>query len=125
MASYNQNKTRGNWLLASDCSTVAANQDYRGIQEATATAMTVEMDVNDNCTEDNDPICMRNYTGNLNPNEVIRYNASDAFRMGNYSLLGSVGTNIAREFLSKGPHILFSSLHLSRSRSAREPGFTQ
>ena len=54
-----------------------------------------------------------------------RYNASDAFRMGNYSLLGSVGTNIAREFLSKGPHILFSSLHLSRSRSAREPGFTQ
>lgn len=78
MASYNQNKTRGNWLLASDCSTVAANQDYRGIQEATATAMTVEMDVNDNCTEDNDPICMRNYAGNLNPNEVIRYNYDTA-----------------------------------------------
>jgi prepilin-type N-terminal cleavage/methylation domain-containing protein len=73
MASYNPNATRGNWLSASDCSTASSNQSYRGIQEATATALTVEMDVNANCSVDNDPICMRNYSGNLNQNEVIRY----------------------------------------------------
>jgi prepilin-type N-terminal cleavage/methylation domain-containing protein len=73
MASYNSNKTTGNWLVAADCTTVSGNQAYRGIQEATANALTVEMDINDNCTADNDPICMRHYTGNPNPNEVIRY----------------------------------------------------
>lgn len=74
MASYNPNRTTGNWLLATDCSTVSASQAYRGIQEATPFAITVEMDINENCTADNDPICMRNYAGNPNPNEVIRYN---------------------------------------------------
>ena len=74
MASYNPNATRGNWLLASDCSTVSPNQTYLGIQEATANALTVEMDINADCTVDNDPICMRNYSGNPNPNEAIRYN---------------------------------------------------
>lgn len=74
MASYNPNMTTGNWLLAADCTTVSGNQAYRGIQETTANALTVEMDVNENCTGDNDPICMRNYTGNPNTNEVIRYN---------------------------------------------------
>ncbi len=78
MASYNSNKTTGNWLVAADCTTVSTNQAYRGIQEATVNALTVEMDVNDNCTGDNDPICMRNYTGNPNPNEVIRYNYDTA-----------------------------------------------
>ncbi|MBA4396716.1 MAG: hypothetical protein C0394_04950 [Syntrophus sp. (in: bacteria)] len=78
MASYNPNMTTGNWLLATDCTTVSGNQAYRGIQEATANALTVEMDVNENCTADNDPICMRNYTGNPNPNEVIRYNYDTA-----------------------------------------------
>jgi Tfp pilus assembly protein PilW len=44
MASYNPNAKKGNWLLASGCSTVSPNQDfpnqppnpfnYRGIQEA-------------------------------------------------------------------------------------------
>lgn len=80
MASYNPNATRGNWLLASDCSTVSPNQapnqpDYRGIQEATANALTVEMDVNNNCTLDDMPTCMQ---GNSNPNEVIRYNYDTA-----------------------------------------------
>jgi prepilin-type N-terminal cleavage/methylation domain-containing protein len=78
MASYNPNATRGNWLLASDCSTVSPNQTYLGIQEATANVLTVEMDINADCTVDNDPICMRNYSGNPNPNEVIRYNHDTA-----------------------------------------------
>lgn len=74
MASFNPNSTSGNWLQSDDCSTVSGNQNYLGIQEATATSITVEMDMNENCTDKDDPICMRNYTGNLNPNEVIRYN---------------------------------------------------
>jgi prepilin-type N-terminal cleavage/methylation domain-containing protein len=78
MASYNPNMTTGNWLLAADCTTVSPNQAYRGIQEATTNALTVETDVNENCTDDNDPICMRNYAGNPNPNEVIRYNYDTA-----------------------------------------------
>ena len=82
MASYNPNSTTGNWLSNSAnnfdthsyCTSVSGNQNYLGIQEATATSITVEMDMNENCTDKDDPICMRNYTGNLNPNEVIRYN---------------------------------------------------
>src|SRR5664279_1521408 len=42
-----------------------------------------------------------------------RYDAEDAFRMGSYALLGSLGWNIAREFLSGGPHSLFSRMHLN------------
>jgi hypothetical protein len=42
-----------------------------------------------------------------------RYNAKDAFRMGNYSLLESVGGNIALEFLYNGPHSLFPHIHLN------------
>lgn len=76
MASFNPNFTIGNWLVATGtgaCSSVSPNQNYRGIQEATPTSITVQMDINQNCTSDNDPICMRHYVGNQNPNEVIRY----------------------------------------------------
>ena len=72
MASYNPNKTTGNWLVAADCATVSGNQGYRGIQEATVNALTVEMDVNEDCTGDSIPACMQ---GN---NEVIRYNYDTA-----------------------------------------------
>ncbi len=78
MASYNPNRASGNWLVAADCTTVSPNQANRGIQEATANALTAEMDINENCTADNDPICMRSYAGNPNPNEVIRYNYDTA-----------------------------------------------
>jgi hypothetical protein len=43
-----------------------------------------------------------------------RYNAKDAFRIGNYSMLGHVGGNIAMEFLFSGPHSLLSRLHLDK-----------
>jgi hypothetical protein len=49
-----------------------------------------------------------------------RYDGRDAFRMGNYALLGYVGGNIALEFLYGGPHSLLSRLHLS-NRSAQGP----
>ncbi len=39
-----------------------------------------------------------------------RYNAKDAFRMGNYNLLGFVGGNIALEFIYGGPHTLMARI---------------
>jgi hypothetical protein len=42
-----------------------------------------------------------------------RYDAEDALRMGNYTMLGYVGGNIALEFLYGGPHTLLSRMHLN------------
>ena len=50
-----------------------------------------------------------------------RYNAKDALRMGNYTLLGYVGGNIALEFLYSGPHSLLSRMHLSKAHGAATP----
>jgi hypothetical protein len=44
-----------------------------------------------------------------------RYGASDGLRMGNYALLGSLGGNIASEFIYGGPHTLFKSVDLHAS----------
>lgn len=62
MASYNPTATSGIWVIPSgDCRTPAANQIYRGIQEATANSIAIEMDI---ATD-----------GDLyDDNEVIRYN---------------------------------------------------
>ena len=53
-----------------------------------------------------------------------RYNGKDAFRMGNYSLLDSVFSNIVLEFIYSGPHALISRMHLNSARGApvAEPG---
>jgi hypothetical protein len=51
-----------------------------------------------------------------------RYNAKDALRMGNYTMLGYVGGNIALEFLYSGPHSLLSRMHLNNTREAPSPG---
>jgi|SRR5271165_11185 len=51
-----------------------------------------------------------------------RYGAKDAFRMGNYSLLGYIGGNIALEFLYSGPHSLVSRMHLNNAHGAPNPG---
>ena len=53
-----------------------------------------------------------------------RYNAKDALRMGNYTLLGYVGGNIALEFLYSGPHSLLSRMHLNNGHGAPNPGST-
>jgi hypothetical protein len=50
-----------------------------------------------------------------------RYDGRDALRMGNYSLLGYVGGNIALEFLYSGPHSLLSRLHLNNPHGAQQP----
>lgn len=51
-----------------------------------------------------------------------RYNAEDAFRMGNYSLLGYAGGNVALEFLYSGPHSWLSRIHLSNGHGAQNAG---
>jgi hypothetical protein len=50
-----------------------------------------------------------------------RFGARDALRMGNYNLLKFVGGNIALEFLSSGPHSLFSRMHLNNAHGAPNP----
>ncbi len=50
-----------------------------------------------------------------------RYDAEDAFRMGNYSMLGYVAGNIALEFLYSGPHSLRSRMHLNNGHGAQSP----
>ncbi len=50
-----------------------------------------------------------------------RYNAKDGFRMGNYSLLGYIGGNLALEFLYSGPHSLLSRMHLNNGHGAPDP----
>ncbi len=51
-----------------------------------------------------------------------RYEAEDALRMGNYTLLGYVGANIALEFLYSGPHSLLTRMHLNNGHGAQASG---
>jgi hypothetical protein len=51
-----------------------------------------------------------------------RYNGKDALRMGNYTMLGYVGGNIALEFLYSGPHSLLSRMHLNNGHGAPSLG---
>jgi len=50
-----------------------------------------------------------------------RYGAKDAFRMGNYNLLGTVGSNITFEFLPAKVRKLMARVHLNSRRVADEP----
>jgi len=59
MASYNPNLVETMWLNPANCN-MAVNTTYKGIQEASADAITIEMDSN------NDNNCS-------GPNEIIRY----------------------------------------------------
>jgi hypothetical protein len=51
-----------------------------------------------------------------------RYDAKDGFRIGNYSLLGYEGGNIALEFLYSGPHSWLSRIHMNNRHGAPTPG---
>ena len=50
-----------------------------------------------------------------------RYGAKDAFRMGNYNLLGTVGSDIAFEFIPSKVWNFLGRFHLNSSRVANEP----
>lgn len=51
-----------------------------------------------------------------------RYGPKDAFRIGNYSLLTSMGGNLALEFLRSGSHSLLAHLHRKEMRGSPAPG---
>jgi hypothetical protein len=51
-----------------------------------------------------------------------RYDAKDALRMGNYTMLGYAGGNIGLEFLYSGPHSLLHRMHLNNPHAAPNPG---
>jgi prepilin-type N-terminal cleavage/methylation domain-containing protein len=63
MASYNPNLVNNIWVDWKTCAGAGTNI-YRGIQEATANSITVEMDINDNGIIEK---------STNNPNEIIRY----------------------------------------------------
>lgn len=47
-----------------------------------------------------------------------RYNGKDALRMGNYTMLGYAGANLAMEFLYRGPNSFLHRMHLDNGRGA-------
>jgi hypothetical protein len=47
-----------------------------------------------------------------------RYGAKDAFRMGNYNLLGNVGSNLTFEFLPERVRTFLRRVHLNNRRMA-------
>jgi len=47
-----------------------------------------------------------------------RFGVKDAFRIGNYSMLAYVGENISLEFFYRGPHSLFTRLHLNNTHGS-------
>jgi len=51
-----------------------------------------------------------------------RFDAKDAFRMGNYSMLAYMGGNIALEFFYSGPHALISRMHLNNAHGSPDKG---
>ena len=69
MASYNPRSTPNIWVNPTACDQ-SVKQNYRGIQAATASSISVEMDVNDNGLIVNE--------GNEDPNEIITYNYDSA-----------------------------------------------
>jgi prepilin-type N-terminal cleavage/methylation domain-containing protein len=63
MASYNPNLVGNIWVSPATCTGFGTGtQNYRGIQEATANLITIEMDINDNGT-----------INTSDPNETIKY----------------------------------------------------
>jgi prepilin-type N-terminal cleavage/methylation domain-containing protein len=96
MASYNPNLVQNIWRAQNDCSSQAGDLNYRGIQEATANSLTIEMDINDNGIIDDT---------NSNPNETIKYvyNAANQYITrstncgGNQPFLGDTNANEAQK----------------------------
>ena len=50
-----------------------------------------------------------------------RYNGMDAFRLGNYSLIGYAAENVGLEFIYQGPHSLMSKMHMNNTHAAPTP----
>jgi len=83
MASYNPNLMPNIWVDTGNCFSAATNQNYRGIQEATATSLTVEMDIDDSSSVSD------------HANEVIRYN----YNAVNQYITRSTNCGVSQPFL--------------------------
>ncbi len=66
MASYNPNLTKDIWVNPADCFSVTGNQEYKGIREATANSITIEMDIGGGAADGDGAIG--------DDNEIIKYN---------------------------------------------------
>ena len=53
---------------------------------------------------------------------ATRYDARDAFRIGIYGMLGYTGSNLALEFLYRGPHSVLTRILLPNRHEASEAG---
>jgi hypothetical protein len=47
-----------------------------------------------------------------------RFGAKDAFRLGNYSLIGYAAENVGLEFIYQGPHSWLSKMHMNNTHAA-------
>lgn len=72
MASYNPNDASGIWLNPTTCLS-AASQSYRGIQEATANAIAIEMDITNTPNASGDCTATDGDGSLADCNEIIRY----------------------------------------------------
>ncbi len=96
MASFNSAFALNMWQNPTDCTT-SSNQNYRGIQEATSTAITVEMDLNGNgiCGDGSNEIIRYEYdrTNKRINRETIQCNSGVKTSSGAQSFLGPVTGN--------------------------------
>ncbi|NWF57337.1 MAG: hypothetical protein HXY45_21365 [Syntrophaceae bacterium] len=87
MASFNANFVSNLWRDPANCGAISPNQPRKGIQEATATSLTLEMDLNES-----------GVIGDF-PNEVIAY----VYDIPNQRLTRSVNCGAATSFLGDIP----------------------
>jgi type II secretory pathway pseudopilin PulG len=92
MASYNPTYTTGLWVNPATCAAGSGIQNYRGIQAATATSLSVEEDINGICAGG---ICDGDGVVGGSPNEIITY----TFDAANQYITRSTNCGGAQPFL--------------------------
>jgi len=93
MASYNPNDSPGMWINPTTCAAPSSNQNYRGIQAANATSISIEMDIGPGTNGDG-------VVGNSS-NEIITYNYVASTNGGYITRRTSCGIN--QPFLGDAP----------------------
>lgn len=96
MASFNSTFAVNMWQNPTNC-TSSANQNYRGIQEATGTTITIEMDLDDSgsCGDGSNEIIRYEYDTNNNriTRETIRCSSGVRTSSGAQPFLGPIASN--------------------------------
>ena len=102
MASYNPNFISNLWLDPADCTTVSANQAYKGLQSATNNSLTLETDTNNSGFLGDGPYEVISYTYDIANERITRAvncGPADAF-------LGDVSAN------PKGERVVNNSVNI-------------